>query len=82
MKFRILEVEGLYFVARTKSLISCVVTAQLICAFVFAYEKTVFLIKRLNYSLKDNVNLHLKSIARSLCTETDETHHKQPIASS
>ena len=77
-----MEVEGWYFVARTKSLINCVVTAQLICYFVFLYENAVFLIKRLNFSLKDNVNLHLKSIARSLCTETDETHHKQPIASS
>ena len=30
--------------AKTKALISCAVTAQLICAFVFAYAKSVFLI--------------------------------------
>ena len=29
-------------VAKTKALISCVVTAQLICCFVFACEKSVF----------------------------------------
>ena len=32
---------------KTKALISCAVTAQLICAFVFAYAKSGFLIKRL-----------------------------------
>ena len=30
-------------VSKTKALISCAVTAQLICAFVFAYEKNGFL---------------------------------------
>ena len=29
-------------VAKTKALISCAVTAQLICAFVFAYAKSRF----------------------------------------
>ena len=31
------EVEELYYVAKTKTLISCEVNALLICAFVFAY---------------------------------------------
>ena len=31
------------YVAKTKALISSAVTAQLICAFVFAYAKTCFL---------------------------------------
>ena len=35
----------------TKALISCVVTAQLICIFVFAYVKIGFLMSRLNYVL-------------------------------
>ena len=30
------------YVAKTRALISCVVTAQLICVFVFAYAKTRF----------------------------------------
>ena len=30
------------YVAKTKALISCAVTAQLICAFVFAYAKSRF----------------------------------------
>ena len=30
------------YVAKTKALISCAVTAQLICAFVFTYEKINF----------------------------------------
>ena len=40
-----IKVEGLYFpiyVAKTKALISCMVTTQLICAFVFAYAKSRF----------------------------------------
>ena len=36
------EVEGLYFVAKTKALISYIVTEQLICTFVFAYAKSRF----------------------------------------
>ena len=37
-------------VAKTKALISCKVTAQLICVFVFAYmQKAGFLMTRLNY---------------------------------
>ena len=44
LKFQIQEVEGLYCInaAKTKALISCVVTVQLICAFVFAYAKCRF----------------------------------------
>ena len=50
-KFRILKVEGLYYVAKTKALISFTVTAKLIsfavtakliCVFVFAYVKCWF----------------------------------------
>ena len=37
LKFRIKEEEGFDYVAKTKALISCAVTAQLICSFVFAY---------------------------------------------
>ena len=40
LKFWIEEVEGHYeYVVKTKALISCTVTAQLICAYVFAYAK-------------------------------------------
>ena len=34
-------------VAKTKALVSCAVTAQLICAIVFAYAKSGFLMRRL-----------------------------------
>ena len=41
LKFRIQKFEGLYHLCRKKkALISCVVTAQLICVFVFAYAKS------------------------------------------
>ena len=40
MKFRIWKVDGFYYVAETKTLISCAVTAQLICAFISAYAKS------------------------------------------
>ena len=41
--FRILEVEDCtIYVAKTKALMSCAVTVQLICAFVFAYAKSRF----------------------------------------
>ena len=43
LKFWIMEVEGLYYLnTKTKVLINCTVTAQLICAFVFAYAKSGF----------------------------------------
>ena len=38
------------YVAKTKTLISCSVTAQLICAFVFAYAKTGFVMTQLSMS--------------------------------
>ena len=37
LKFRTWEVEGLYYVGKTKVLISFAATAKLICVFVFAY---------------------------------------------
>ena len=44
LKLRIKEEEGLYYEAKTKKLIICAVTVQLICAFVFAYmQKAGFL---------------------------------------
>ena len=44
LKFRVKVVDGLYYpyIAKTKALISCAVTAQLICVFVFAYAKSRF----------------------------------------
>ena len=42
LKFRILKVERLYYVAKTKALISLAVTEKLICIFVFAYAKHLF----------------------------------------
>ena len=38
------------YVAKTKVLISCAVTAQLICTFVFTGEKSRFFMMRLIYS--------------------------------
>ena len=37
LKFPIEEEEGLHCVVKTKGLISCAVTAELVCVFVFAY---------------------------------------------
>ena len=42
LKFQVKEVGGLHYVVKTKALISCAVTAQLICVFVFAYAKSSF----------------------------------------
>ena len=44
MQFGIKEVEGLHYLCseKTKTLISCMVTMQLICGFVFAYAKSWF----------------------------------------
>ena len=39
---KIYEAEGLFYVGKTKVLISCAVTAQLISCFVFAYAKSWF----------------------------------------
>ena len=41
LKFLIWEVEVLYYVVKTKVLIRCTVTVQLICAFVFANMQKV-----------------------------------------
>ena len=41
-KFWFKEVEGLYYAAESKALISCAVIAQLICGFVFAYANSRF----------------------------------------
>ena len=42
LKFQIYEEEGLYYLCseNTKALISCVVSTQLTCFFVFAYAKS------------------------------------------
>ena len=43
LKFRFKKVEGLYYLCKkTKALISFMVTAKLICVFVFAYAKICF----------------------------------------
>ena len=42
LKFWIKKVEGLFYVAKTKTLISFAVTAKLICLFVFADAKSRF----------------------------------------
>ena len=43
LKFRIKEVEGLYYLcSENKGADSCAVTAQLICVFVFTYSKSRF----------------------------------------
>ena len=39
LKYRIYKVQRLFYVAKTKALISCAVMVQLICAFAFAYAK-------------------------------------------
>ena len=47
------EVEELYYVAKTKALISCAITTQLICTFVFAYRKIGFLMTCLKCRKQD-----------------------------
>ena len=42
LKFQIKKEEGLYYVAKTKALISFAVTANPICVFVFAYANCWF----------------------------------------
>ena len=42
MKFCVREVEGSYYVEKTKALVSFRVTAGLICVFVFIYAKSQF----------------------------------------
>ena len=43
------EARVYYHVSKTKALISCAVTKQLICAFVFAYVKSRFFHDALNF---------------------------------
>ena len=43
LKFRIYEVDGgTHYVSKINALVSCAVTAHLVCAFVFAYAKGRF----------------------------------------
>ena len=48
------------YLAKTKALISCVVTAQLICSFVFAYAKSRF--------SHDAAHLKVCMVAQLICT--------------
>ena len=52
LKFQIKKVEGSYYEAKTNALISCAVTAKLICAFVFAYAKSRFSHDAANFLLQ------------------------------
>ena len=48
LNFQLYEVEGCtIYIATRKALISCVVTAQLICAFVFTYAESRFFMMQL-----------------------------------
>ena len=58
------------YVAKTKALINCVVTSQLICAFVFAYAKILFsrdgaetvwrhILAQRNHVLNDMYEIHV-----------------------
>ena len=49
-------------VAKTKMLISCLATAQLICAFDFAMSKAGFLTPRLKYNGRHFLYLNITSI--------------------
>ena len=48
------------YVAKTKTLISCVITAQLLCVFVFAYVKSRFSHDTYVHSRKFQANQCLK----------------------
>ena len=52
------------YVLKTMALVSCVVTAHLICVLVFVYAKAEFFIPRLNYTKRscDWINLHTYSL--------------------
>ena len=68
-KFRIWEVEGLYSLWKeTKALISCVITTQLICAFVFCIcKKQVIICFPMDYrdlSVKSKVIISLFQTVR------------------
>ena len=55
LKFQIQEVDGLYDAAKTKALISCPETAQLIRAFVLGYAKIRF--------SNDAAHIQIKSVS-------------------
>ena len=57
VKIGIKEVEGLYYVAKTKALISLAVSAKLICVFVFAYAKSWF-----SHEASHIIHMHKKFI--------------------
>ena len=52
-------------VAKTKALISCTVTAQLICVFVFAYEKSQFSYYEAHMALTQLSDMRIIKIAYS-----------------
>ena len=72
LKFRIWEVERFYYpIPKTKALISCAVTAQLICVFVFAYAKSQFSHDEAHILKAYNVNhtslfTFVKTVAKSI----------------
>ena len=65
LKVWIYEVEELYYVTKTRALISYVVTTQLIFAFVSAYAKADFLLMQRKYFLKPKIKLHVCSFSAS-----------------
>ena len=70
LKFRVLQEVGLYYLcSEKKAQISCVVTAQLISGFVFAYAKPGFLMTWLNYV---NTNLFRRLL-------TLVSHHEEAM---
>ena len=58
------------YVVKTKKLISCTVTAQLICMFVFAFAKNCFsyYVAPLNHCRKNNdMNINVALYATQIC---------------
>ena len=68
--------EGLYYVVKTKLLISCMVTPQLICAFVFAYLKAGFLMKVAQIKLM----MHIRKIYHFSHKNSPNTCEPRPNA--
>ena len=67
LKYQILGSRGIVlYVVRTKAVICCAVTAQLICAFVYAYAKTRF-------SHEEALCLKLSPSQNKVFTYTDGT---------
>ena len=52
------------YVAKTKALISCAVTAQLICVFVFAYAKIRFSHNEAHLMVGGKLRIHVNSQER------------------